>query len=150
MSGMLDRSRMLRLARTAALIGATMSVLALVAVTAAWKSARPARPAQLTLLYVGAADCAPCRTWQAGDGRQFRESDEFAGVRYREVKSPTLRGVLDDEFWPEDLRGYRAQLGRGAGVPLWLVIGEQQILAKGFGAAQWRDAVLPQLRSLMR
>jgi hypothetical protein len=147
---MLDRARMLRHARTAARLGATMSVLALVAVTAAWDAARPAPPAQLTLLYVGAADCAPCRTWQAGDGRRFRESGEFAGVRYREVKSPTLRGVLDDEFWPEDLRGYRARLGRGAGVPLWLVIGDREILATGFGAAQWRSTVLPQLRSLTR
>lgn len=129
---------------------AVASVLALFAVTAAWDSPGPSGRARLTLLYVGAADCAPCRTWQSGDGARFRESAEFARITYREVSSPTLREVLSDAHWPEDLRGYRDQLGRHAGVPLWLLVGDGGIVGRGSGASQWRGVVLPQIRSLVR
>jgi hypothetical protein len=125
------------------------AVLALLAVTAAW-DARPARSLRPTLLYVGAADCAPCRSWQAGDGADFLSSPEFARVSYRAVTSPTLRGLLDDENWPADLRVYRDRLGREAGVPLWMLVGEGEVLARGFGASQWRSLILPRIKALMR
>ena len=126
------------------------AILAALGVTAAWDSPSPATHARLTLLYVGAADCAPCRNWQSGDGAHFRGSVEFARITYREVKSPTLREVLSDTHWPEDLRGYRDQFGHHAGVPLWLIIGDDEVLGKGFGASQWRDMVLPHIRTLAR
>ena len=66
------------------------------------------------------------------------------------VDGRTLRSVLDDENWADDLRGYRDQLGGNPGVPLWLVIGDHEVLGKGFGASQWRGTVLPQIRSLVR
>jgi hypothetical protein len=126
------------------------AVLGLLAVAAAWDTSSPARPANVTLLYVGAADCAPCRVWQSGEGARFRASAEFARLTYREVKSPTLRDVLNDELWPDDLRWSRDRLGRNAGVPLWLVIADHEIVGRWFGASQWRSAVLPQIRSLLR
>lgn len=104
----------------------------------------------MTLLYVGAEDCAPCRVWQNGEGTAFRASPEFARLTYREVKSPTLFDVLKDENWPEDLRGYRDRIERGAGVPMWLVITGNDIVGRGFGPSQWRQSILPKLRSLLR
>jgi hypothetical protein len=126
------------------------ALLAVVAVTAAWDTPLPARSSPVILLYVGAADCAPCRVWQNGDAVRFRESAEFARVTYREVKSPTLRDALSDEMWPGDLRRYRDRLGRNAGVPLWLVVGDGEILAQGFGASQWRSVMLPSIRAFTR
>lgn len=102
------------------------------------------------LLYVGADDCAPCRAWQDGEGAAFRMSPEFAHLSYREVKSPALFDILKDENWPEDLRGYRDRLDPGTGVPMWFVIAGNEVVSRGVGASQWRDSVLPKLRSLLR
>jgi hypothetical protein len=105
---------------------------------------------EITLLYVGAEDCAPCRAWQRGDGAAFRASPEFARVTYREVKAAALFDVLKDEHWPDDLKSYRARLERKAGVPLWLIVSDGRIVEQRFGASQWQEAVLPKLRSLLR
>jgi len=138
--------------RTTAIVrrSALAALLAILAITAGWDSSNPAPTAGVTLLYVGAADCGPCRAWQSGDGARFRASAEFARVTYREVKSPTLRDVLNDEYWPDDLRWSRDRLGQNAGVPLWLIIADHEVVGKGLGVTQWRAAVLPQIRSLVR
>ena len=107
------------------------------------------RTSQVTLLYVGAEDCAPCRAWQQHEKIAFSTSAEFARVTYREVKSPTLFNILKDENWPEDLRGYRNRLRRDAGVPLWLVIVDEQIVQRGMGPSQWRSDVLPRIKELL-
>jgi hypothetical protein len=139
-------SRALRLAVTLALF----ALASLAAVRWGPPLSTPAARADVTLIYVGAEDCAPCRAWQSTEGKQFLESAEFARLTYREVKSPTARDVLEDEHWPRDLRGYRDGLGAGAGVPLWLVISDEKLVERGFGAAQWRATVLPRLKSLLR
>jgi hypothetical protein len=128
----------------------TAIIFAAIAVTAGWDSANPSRFSQVTVLYVGAADCAPCRIWQSRDGAYFRTSKEFARVSYREVKSPTLRGVLNDDIWPDDLRRYRGQLGGNSGVPAWIVVGDGEVQARGFGVSQWQTAILPSVRALIR
>jgi hypothetical protein len=119
---------------------------------AAWGShvAGSRRTPEIMLLYVGAEDCAPCRAWQAGDGASFLASKEFPRIRYREVKSAHLVDVLNDDNWPEELRAYRSQLKRSDGVPLWLVVSDDEIVARQFGAAAWRDTILPKIRSLLR
>lgn len=119
---------------------------------AAWfaRAAFATRPEHVTLLYVGAEDCAPCRHWQDGDGAAFRIAPEFARVTYREVKSPTLFDLLQDTNWPEDLRVYRDRIDRGTGVPLWLVIADDRVVMRSSGASRWRAAVLPELKSLLR
>ncbi len=111
---------------------------------------QPASRQAVTLLYVGAEDCAPCRSWRRGAGAAFRAAPEFSGVSYREVESPTVLELLKDEYWPEDLREYRARLDGSAGVPLWLVIADHRIVERAFGESQWTSAVLPKLKSLLR
>lgn len=133
---------------TLAIIVAAALLSALVLYQAPELRAR-GRP-DVTLLYVGADDCAPCRAWQEGEGAAFRASPEFPNLTYREVKSPTLFDVLKDENWPEDLRGYRDRIDRGAGVPMWLVITGNEIVGRGFGGTQWRNTILPKIRSLLR
>ncbi len=140
------RSRALRVGTTAALLAAVL----LAVVRWGPPMSTPAPRADVTLVYVGAEDCEPCRAWQSTEGRRLLESVEFPRLTYREVKSPTARDVLKDEYWPDDLRGYRDGLGPGAGVPLWLVISDDKLVERGFGATQWRAAVLPRLKSLLR
>ena len=109
----------------------------------------PRHTPEVTLLYVGADDCAPCRAWQQHEKIAFSTSAEFGRLTYREVKSATLFGVLNDENWPQDLRGYREQLGHDAGVPLWLVIVDERVIHRGMGPSQWSSGVLPKLRELL-
>lgn len=111
---------------------------------------RTQEPADVTVLYVGADDCPPCRGWQNAEGAAFRASPEFSRLTYREVKSPTLYDVLNDENWPDDLRRYRDRIERGSGVPMWMVIARGDIVGRGFGPTQWRDTIWPKVKSLVR
>ncbi|TAK46920.1 MAG: hypothetical protein EPO23_14840 [Xanthobacteraceae bacterium] len=124
----------------------------LLAITAlAWLSGwTAAAPANVTLLYVGAEDCAPCNIWQNNQEPAFRQSAEFSRLAYREVKSPALFDLLKDDYWPEDLRAYRQVIGKGAGAPLWLVIADGRIVMQRSGLTQWQEAVLPKIKSLLR
>jgi len=129
------------------------ALAAVAAIAVAWLAVparTPARTADVLLIYVGAEDCAPCRAWQKGDGADFRKSAEFSRVSYREVKSPHLRDVLNDEHWPEEIRAYRSRLKRSDGVPLWLIVSGDTVVALLFGAAAWHSDVLPALRSYLR
>ena len=111
---------------------------------------QPVNPTDVTLVYVGAQDCAPCRSWRRGVGEAFLSSPEFPRLSYRQVESPTVLDLLSDQYWPDDLREYRSRLGRGAGVPFWLVISDHEIVAQAFGESQWEGAILPTLKSLLR
>ena len=95
--------------RRRVLLGA---IIALAAVTMAGSSGQFAlhRP-ELMLLYVGAEDCAPCRAWHRGDREAFLSSAEHARIAYHEVRSPHLADVLNDEYWPSDIRDYRSRTG---------------------------------------
>jgi hypothetical protein len=102
---------------------------------------------KVILVYVGAENCAPCENWQRNQGIAFRNSTEFHRLTYREVKSPNLFDVLKDIYWPEDLRVYRQAI-KGAGVPLWLVIADDQLVLQDGGLAQWHNTILPKIKSL--
>ena len=131
-------------------IGVLTLAGALVAHWSKWPQLHASAPHDVMLLYVGADDCAPCGAWQMAAGTSFRASAEFARIIYHEVKAPTLRNILNDAYWPDELRPYRDQLGSRAGVPLWLVIADNDIVERGFGIGQWQQAVLPRLRALLR
>lgn len=130
--------------------GATLLAVVVSGMAVAFDTTNPLDAGRITLLYVGAWDCAPCRSWQKESGARFRESDEFSRLSYREVKSPHLRDVLDDVNWPADLRGYRDSLDRNTAVPLWLIILDGGVIAQGFGETQWSERILPRIRTLAR
>jgi hypothetical protein len=117
-----------------------------------WKYSvvQPASRNDVMLLYVGADDCPPCRAWKRGPGAAFQASPEFSRLIYREVDSPTVLNLLSDQYWPDDLREYRERLGRNAGVPLWLLVADHQVVERGFGESQWREIILPKLKVLLR
>jgi hypothetical protein len=130
--------------------GASIAIAAALLTGRGDHSVPPTPAHDVLLLYVGAEDCAPCRAWQNGEGVKFRASAAFPLIRYREVKSRHLEDVLNDDNWPDELRVYRSQLRPSDGVPLWLVVSDDEIVERRFGAAAWRESILPRLRSLLR
>jgi hypothetical protein len=112
-----------------------------------WTSAKPVK--SLTLVYVGADGCAPCEVWQRDQATAFRDSPEFHRLIYREVKSPSLFDVLNDSNWPGELRVYRHAINEQAGVPLWLIIADDEIVMQSSGLSQWQGVVLPKIKSLL-
>lgn len=104
----------------------------------------------VTLVYVGAEDCAPCGIWQRNQRAAFHGSAEFSRLVFHEVKSPTLFGVLNDDNWPAELQRYRQAIQKGTGVPLWLVIVGDKIVMQRSGLSQWDEAIVPKLKSLLR
>jgi hypothetical protein len=134
------------------LTSAIIAAAAILAIAAAHAPAvfGPQQRTDVTVVYVGADDCPPCRAWQNGEGAAFRASPEFARLTYREIKSPTLFDVLNDKNWPDDLRRYRDRIERGGGVPMWLVIAGDDVVSRGFGPTRWRVDIFPKVKALLR
>jgi hypothetical protein len=136
--------------RRAAVAGGILLIAVSAAFTLANWLPETATNKGVTLVYVGAEDCAPCGIWQRNQGTAFRDTPEFRRLAFREVKSPTLFGVLNDENWPAELRIYRQAIHKGTGVPLWLVIADDKIVMQRSGLSQWDEAVILKLKSLLR
>lgn len=137
--------------RRARMVWLWLGVVLAVAAVAGGLSSGASRPTVRPLLiYVGAEDCAPCRAWQRGDGAIFRQSKDFALLTYREVKPAHLHEILDDRYWPEDIRGYRDRLKRSDGVPLWFLVADVTSVTQHYGADAWKNDVLPRLNRVLR
>ena len=138
-----------RLAKTLALGAA--AVLAATALTAVshYDIGQEEAPANVTVIYVGANDCAPCRIWRRDRWPQFSASPDFKRLAYREVTSAKLFDLLNDENWPEDLRRYRDALDKSAGVPLWFVVADDKIALTARGLREWGELAIPKIRSLV-
>jgi hypothetical protein len=131
-------------------LGAAVVVAAVGIIASAGHPGRDGQRPDVTLLYVGAEDCAPCRGWLKGEGADFLASEEFTRIAYREVRSPHLEDVLSDENWPQDIREYRNSIRRSDGVPLWLVISEHVVVERQSGTTAWRSKILPLIKFYLR
>ena len=123
--------------------------LSLVVLGGAVRSDTQRKDRDILVVYIGAKDCGPCRQWQDDMGAKFRTSNEFKRLRYREVESPKLFSLLNDEVWPADLRVYRQRIDRTMGVPMWLVVLNGEVVTRGFGVSQWANTIIPTLRQLL-
>jgi hypothetical protein len=103
----------------------------------------PSATDPILILYVGAEDCAPCRAWRRDDKPAFLAAMDQNRLHYREVIAPKLPQVFEEHVWPDDLRRYRSTAERERGVPLWLVVRNNNIIAVAAGASMWRSRVLP-------
>ena len=138
------------LGRRVAKLSAAMMIAVAAIAASATNSRRENQQGDVTLLYVGAEDCAPCRAWRKSEGADFFASLEFTRITYREVRSPHLEDLLKDENWPQDIRDYRSSIRSSDGVPLWLVISDRAVVEQQFGATAWQQRILPKLRSYLR
>ena len=146
MSGRIS-SRPMRKLAIAGTTAIAVTLLAASSPVGLWDSQQRAN---ITVIYVGADDCAPCRAWRRDHWPKFRASPEFTRLNYREVTSPKLFDLLQDNYWPEDLRGHRNALDRTAGVPLWFVVRNDEVALQARGLRQWEEVALPRIRLLVR
>lgn len=126
---------------------AGLRVLAGLVVVGLAGDAQPSRPAAgegaLLLVYLGAEDCAPCLVWRREHRPGFLRANNPERLRYREVIAPRTAQALDERTWPVDLLPFRARAAAERGLPLWLVIRGDRILATAGGLSSWRTRVLP-------
>ncbi len=104
----------------------------------------------ITVVYVGAEDCGPCRAWRRDERPSFVESREFSGLRYREVIATRLRDLLAEPLWPADLAGLRERVRTLPGAPQWFVLRGGEVVAWDAGASAWRRTVWPAIRTQTR
>lgn len=98
------------------------------------------------LVYVGADDCAPCRTWRASNWTALRASPVFAPFVFAELRATRSADLLRDDHWPEHLRFIRDAIPPDAAVPLWFLLRDSTITHSAWGERGWRMTMLPALR----
>lgn len=130
--------------KAAALAVAGLAAVGLAADDAQRSGARGNSP--VLLLYVGAENCAPCRAWRRDEKPAFLDGTDPERVRYREVVAARLSQAFEEPIWPADLRPYRASAERAHGVPLWLVVRDDRVVAMAGGLSLWRTRILPLVR----
>jgi hypothetical protein len=113
---------------------------------------RPAAQAgpALTVVYVGAEDCGPCRAWRRDMRPAFVDSDAFSRLRYREIIAERLRDLLTQPDWPADLAELRERVRLLPGAPQWFVLRGDRILASGAGLSAWQSEIWPAIRTQVR
>lgn len=104
----------------------------------------------LIVVYVGAEDCGPCRSWQRDEQPTFHASGEFARLRYREILVPQLRSLLTTERWPVDLAELRERVKSRPGTPQWFVIRDGNVLTSDAGLSAWQRTIWPAIRRQVR
>ena len=102
------------------------------------------------VIYVGAEDCMPCTQWQRTYREAFVKSPEFARLDYRELISPKLKTAFADENWPPELRRFRDTSKGRRGVPTWILVRGQTVVASVGGLSGWPRKVWPMIREAVR
>jgi hypothetical protein len=101
------------------------------------------------LVYVGAEDCGPCRTWRREQRPAFLASAEFPRLVYREFVAGRLRDLLDGTNWPEDIRPLQAAVKARPGAPQWLIVEDGRVIRSEAGLPAWQ-AIWPDIRTALR
>jgi len=99
----------------------------------------------LSLVYVGARDCAPCQAWDRDRRPDLVSSGALQRVAFREIVVDRLADLRSPQTWPgeaADLRRHFEPLG----VPQWLLLRGDAILGKAAGLSQWDERMRPLLR----
>ncbi|MDE2417489.1 MAG: hypothetical protein KGN32_06755 [Burkholderiales bacterium] len=124
-------------------------------------SLRVTRNSQISLLYVGASDCPPCRGYEAEYfGRKNLMAEkfpEFSEVTYEKVHLGSYRGAanLSAALRPElvslatkGANGEAAQL-RCHGTPFFALILDNKVVAQGHGTGALEKLVIPAAREIV-
>ncbi|MFV0281938.1 MAG: TlpA family protein disulfide reductase [Rhodoblastus sp.] len=101
---------------------------------------------KLTVVYVGAEDCAPCLRWRNERRPDFKKSVAFERIDYREIIATRLADALDDKFWPDAMRPLRTLIEHdGGGVPYWILMRDGRIVTAAGGEKAWDRKVWPRI-----
>ena len=102
----------------------------------------------LQVLYIGGADCLPCRNWSATYKDRWLASYEYRVVTWYEVEPPHLKEAYQERHWPEALRPVLAQVPRKSGTPRFLIAEDGRIVSNEFGVSKWLNT-MAELKKLL-
>ncbi len=123
------------------------------AATAAAHSATAAVPraasGDLMVIYVGAHDCAPCRTFEAEDMPRWQASGLSSTVRFIRVVAPKTSQAFNPRYWPNEAKPYLGAFTAPI-VPSFMLVANGSVVATGGGLRNWRQLTLPKLEQLAR
>jgi hypothetical protein len=88
-----------------------------------------AKASQLTVVYLGAEDCAACQRFEAWEEAAFRQKVVSRGIRFREFHVGSHRYIKDVKGWPSDLMWLHDQLGSKAGTPWFFLVQGRQVIS---------------------
>ena len=105
--------------------------------------ARPVDAARIQVIYIGAYNCPPCKTWELFSEPAWRKTPEAKQVELRTIKVPFFTNTGSDNAWPEDLRWVRDRTNARSGTPRFIVVVDDRIVGTAFGTNGWSQHVVP-------
>ena len=125
--------------------------LASAATAAAHSAAAVPRAASgdLMVIYVGAGDCAPCRTFEAEDMPRWQASALSRTVRFVRVAAPKTSQAFNPRYWPKEAKPFIGVFTAPI-VPSFMLVANGRVVATGGGLRNWRQQTLPKLEQLAR
>jgi hypothetical protein len=97
-----------------------------------------AAPPGSWVLYVSAADCRICRTWEYDHKDAFAQGLQRHGIGFRQLAVSSLRDVRAENEWPADLRWIRDANPNMKGTPWFFVVSGGTIQSVAYGTDMWR------------
>jgi hypothetical protein len=123
----------------------TLAALAAAAVSPA--SARTAAP-NLSIIYVGAKDCGPCRVFDSQDLPQWNKSMLARDVKLIHVDAPSVNVAFQARHWPAEARPFISAV-KAPIVPCFILVDGKSVVAIGTGIGGWRNQVLPMIPGII-
>lgn len=112
---------------------------------------RGAAPADVPLMivYLSAADCSFCRSWEQSRRPGFTKSPEGQRVPIREIARKTLRRPLADADWPDDLKWIPSATSVPQATPTFVLVETDKILAIAVGTGGFERYIVPKIRQAL-
>ena len=102
----------------------------------------------ISVIYISAPDCTPCRLWSANKKQPFLDSATGKNVQFFNAQKDSYRDRTVK--WPEDLKWVEGQVKDYFGVPSYAIAVDKTVVRVGYGSASWEKTVLPQLDELVK
>lgn len=104
---------------------------------------------EMMVIYVGAADCAPCKVFEAEDLPRWMASPLARSVRFVRTQAPRTTQAFQARYWPREARPYLSAF-RAPIVPSFMFVAGGNVIATGAGLNGWRQQTLPQVQQMVR
>ena len=93
------------------------------------------------VLYVSAADCINCRSWEGSQQAAFVQGLRKNGIGFRNLAVSSLHNVRNAAEWPADLRWIRDAEPQMSGTPWFFVVNGNTIERAAIGTEQWQHLI---------
>lgn len=132
------------------MFGLLLGTTAAAALTAPAPAAAKATPhTELMVIYVCAADCGPCKVFDAEDLPRWMASPLARSVRFVRTSAPKTTQAFQAKYWPKEARPYLSAF-RAPIVPSFMFVAGGNVVATGAGLNGWRQQTLPQVQQMVR